>query len=102
MIQQGGELVALCDLNPAKIDEVAAFLAPYHKKKPKAMSRMSQVFDDASIDAVIIATPDHWHGPAAILAMQAGKDVYVEKPHAHNIWESQQMAKVAKMTNRIL
>lgn len=102
MIQQGGELVALCDLNPERIAEVTEFVSSVQKKKPKAMSRMSQVFDAKDIDAVIIATPDHWHGPAAILAMQAGKDVYVEKPHCHNIWESQQMRKVADQTKRIL
>ena len=49
-----------------------------------------------------MATPDHWHGPASILACQAGKDVYVEKPHAHNIWESGKMIEAAASHERIL
>jgi predicted dehydrogenase len=102
MIQQGGELVGLCDLNPKRIDKVAGEVAAFQTKKPKRYNHMMKVYDDKEVDAVIIATPDHWHGPAAILALQAGKDVYVEKPHAHNIWESQQMAKLAKKNNCIL
>lgn len=54
-----------------------------------AVSDMRRIFDDPDIDAVIIATPDHWHAPAAILACEAGKHVYVEKPASHNFRESQ-------------
>ena len=102
MIGQGGELAGLCDLNPERIDRVAAQVADYQEKKPKRYDHMMKVFEDKSVDAVVIATPDHWHGPASILAMQAGKAVYVEKPHAHNIWESQQMAKLARRSGCIL
>ena len=45
------------------------------------------MLDDLHVDAIINATPDHWHGLGTILACQAGKDVYVEKPASHNIWE---------------
>ncbi|MCZ6672460.1 MAG: Gfo/Idh/MocA family oxidoreductase [Verrucomicrobia bacterium] len=102
MIRQGGELVGLCDLNPERINRAAESVADIQKKKPKTYHHMMKVFDDKDVDAVIIATPDHWHGPAAILALNAGKDVYVEKPHAHNIWESQQMQKLAKKNHCIL
>ena len=102
MMGQGGELVGLCDLNPRRIDKVASELADFQEKKPKRYDHMMKVFEEKSVDAVIIATPDHWHGPASILAMQAGKDVYVEKPHSHNIWESQQMSKLARRKGRIL
>ena len=60
-------------------------------RQPKTARDMQQVFDAKDVDAVLIATPDHWHGPASVFACQAGKDVYVEKPHAHNIWESRKM-----------
>ena len=54
------------------------------------------------VDAVVIATPNHWHSPAAIAACQAGKHVYVEKPVSHNIWEGRQMVKAARKYNRVI
>jgi predicted dehydrogenase len=62
---------------------------------------MRKVFDDKSIDAVFIATPNHWHALAAIWAMQAGKDAYVEKPVSHNISEGRRIVQVSRKTNRI-
>jgi len=54
------------------------------------------------VDAVVVATPDHWHALASILAVQAGKDVYVEKPHSYCIWESRMMVEAAKKYSRIV
>ena len=53
----------------------------------RAVSDMRRVLDDKAVDAVLVATPDHWHSPASILACDAGKHVYVEKPISHNIRE---------------
>ena len=66
------------------------------EKAPKAVKDMRQVLDDKKVDAVFIATPDHWHAPAAILALDAGKHVYVEKPCCHNIREGRLMADAVK------
>ena len=63
---------------------------------------MREAFEDNSIDAVSIATPNHWHALAAIWACQAGKDVYVEKPLAHSFWEGQQLVKAAEKYQRIV
>lgn len=62
---------------------------------------MRRVFDDKTIDAVFIATPNHWHSLAAIWAMQAGKDAYVEKPVSHNISEGRRIVQVSRKTGRI-
>jgi len=63
---------------------------------------MRQVYDDKNVDAVFIATPDHWHAPAAILALDAGKHVYVEKPCSHNIREGRLMADAVKRSGKCL
>lgn len=63
---------------------------------------LRRVFDDASIDAVVVATPNHWHGLATVWACQAGKDVYVEKPFSHDIWEGRQMVAAARKHGRIV
>jgi predicted dehydrogenase len=69
---------------------------------PKAERDMRRVFDNKSVDAVVIATPDHWHAPATILACEAGKHVYVEKPASHNIREGRLMIDAARRTNRVV
>ena len=62
---------------------------------------MRELFDDKAIDIITIATPNHWHSLAAIWAMQAGKDVYVEKPVCHNVSEGRRMAQVARQYKKI-
>jgi predicted dehydrogenase len=70
--------------------------------KPLRVRDMRRVFDDKDVDAVFIATPEHWHGLATMWACQAGKDVYVEKCISHTIEEGQQMIEVASRYNRIV
>ena len=67
-----------------------------------AFTDTRRILDNKSIDAVIIATPDHWHAPAAILACEAGKHVYVEKPASHNHRESQLLLATARRTKRVV
>ncbi len=60
------------------------------------------MFDDDNVDAVVIALPNHWHALATIWACQAGKDVYVEKPFSHDIWEGRQMVAAARKHDRMV
>ena len=69
---------------------------------PQGSQDYRRVLDDKSVDAVIVATPDHWHALATIRACQAGKDVYVEKPPSHNCWEGRKMIEAARKYNRIV
>jgi len=102
MAELGAEITYLCDLHPRRLDKAATFLAEVQDRKPRIVKDMREVFDSADVDAVVIATPDHWHAPASILACQAGKDVYVEKPPTHNIWESSKLIEAARKYERIV
>ena len=103
MIGAGAQCVGLCDLRSSRRNEVTQFLDQYDQTGDLRQHQyIEQVLERKDVDAVIIATPDHWHAPLAIQACQAGKDVYVEKPQAHNIWESSQLIKAARKYKRIV
>ena len=87
------ELAYVCDVDEARRESAAKSLGV---PASKALADMRRVFDDKSVDVVIVATPDHWHSPAAILACDAGKHVYVEKPISHNIRESRLLVEAAQ------
>ena len=71
-------------------------------KAPKAVQDFRNVLDDKTVDAVVVATPDHWHALATIWACQAGKDVYVEKPPTYDCWEGRKMIEAARKYQRIV
>jgi predicted dehydrogenase len=96
------EIGALCDPDENTFAGALKALPERHKRIPKTYQDMRKVFDDKSIDAVIVATPDHWHALATIWAAQAGKHVYVEKPVSHNVAEGRRMIEVAEQTKRVV
>src|SRR3954451_15443806 len=75
----GANIRYLCDADQASLEKAMAITQKFNMPKPQTTTDMRRVLEDKTIDAVSIATPDHWHGPATILACDAGKDVYVEK-----------------------
>ena len=99
---KGTEIAALCDVDAGALGQRAEQLKEYQKTAPTKVEDLRTLLDDKSIDAVVIATPDHWHGPATIWACQAGKDVYVEKPCAHNLREGQLMVEMARKHQRVV
>lgn len=94
-------IVALCDVDQAHLDREAR---PFRDRNEEiALHRdLRKVFDDPSIDAVVVALPNHWHALATVWACQAGKDVYVEKPFSYNLWEGQQMVAAARKYGRMV
>ena len=101
-LKQECAIRAVCDVNQAARERAVAQVEKLGGARPKEVRDMRSLFDDKEIDAVSIATPNHWHALATIWACQAGKDVYVEKPACHNIWEGQQMIAAARKYNRIV
>jgi len=87
------EIAYVCDPDSARAAEVASDLVAKKRPEPKTTQDLRKVLEDRSVSAVFIATPNHWHALAAIWAMQAGKDVYVEKPVSHNISEGRRMSR---------
>ena len=93
---RGARLVAVADPDSARAEELA------DKHKMKALTDLRRVLDDPNVDAVAVATCNHWHCLAAIWALDAGKDVYVEKPLSHTQWEGRQLVNAAKRSGRIV
>jgi predicted dehydrogenase len=99
---QGVELAYVCDPDTTHATRAAKEVERISGKAPKVVKDLRQVLDDKSVDAVTVATPDHWHAPAAILACNAGKHVYVEKPCSHNIREGRLLVEAAQRNSRIV
>lgn len=96
------EVAAVVDIDQAEAEKAAAFARSKQDGSPKEYADMRDVFDDKDIDAVSVATPNHWHALSTIWACQAGKDVYCEKPASHNIFEGRQMVEAARKYQRIV
>ncbi len=92
----------LCDVDENLFGSRAKTIADIHGAAPLYEQDLRRVFDDKDIDAVAIATPNHWHALAAIWACQAGKHVYVEKPCSYNIFEGRKMVEAARKYNRLV
>jgi len=98
----GVAVVALCDVDEEVLGQQAARLEKSSGRKVDRHIDMRQVFDRKDIDAVAFATPNHWHALGSIWACQSGKDVYVEKPCSHNIWEGRKLVEAARKYNRVV
>ena len=96
------DVAYVCDIDSSRADKAASGVEKISGKKPKAVADLRRILDDPAVDAVIIGIPDHWHAPATILACDAGKHVYVEKPASHNIREGRLMIDAARRHKRIV
>ncbi|MBX7169067.1 MAG: Gfo/Idh/MocA family oxidoreductase [Pirellulales bacterium] len=96
------EVAYVCDCDTQWLGPRAAAVEAAQGRAPKQEQDFRRVLDDKSVDAVVLATPDHWHALGTILACQAGKDVYVEKPASHSPWEGRKMVEAARKYQRIV
>ena len=95
------EIRYLADPDSRLFDERARKVEQLKGKRPQCVQDFRRMLDDKEVDAIAIATPDHWHALGTILACQAGKDVYVEKPASHSIWEGRKMVEAARKYDRV-
>lgn len=98
----GVRVVALCDVDSDVIAQALEKHFAADEQKPRTYSDVRKLLEDKDIDALVVATPNHWHAPITVWACEAGKDVYVEKPASHTLWEGQQMIKAARKHNRVV
>lgn len=96
------ELVYLCDVMERMRDRGMQNFSKHINYKPKLENDIRKVIDDPKVDVLINATPDHWHAPGSIMALKAGKHVYVEKPCSHNMFENGLLVDAAKKYNKVV
>ena len=96
------EIAFVCDPDTSHQANAAKLVESGTGIKPKQVGDLREILEVKSVDAVFIATPDHWHAPAAILAAEAGKHVYVEKPCSHNVHEGRLMIEAARRNKRVM
>jgi len=96
------DVAYLCDPDPTRNLQFAEVAREATGHVPRRVGDYRRVLDDPTVDAVVIATPDHWHSPLAVFACMAGKDVYVEKPLSHNVWEGRKAVEAARNHDRVV
>ncbi len=102
MKESNVRLAYLCDVMKSQRDKAAERFSKILDYKPKLENDVRRIYEDTSVDAIIEATPDHWHAPGACYAMQAGKHVYVEKPCSHNPYEGELLVAFQKKYNKVV
>ena len=95
-------VVAICDVNQAQTERATQIVQQLQGGKPQVYQDLRKLYEDKDVDAVSIATPNHWHALATIWACQAGKDVYCEKPACYNIFEGRAWRRAARKNNRMV
>lgn len=100
--EPGAEVAAICDVDREMAERAAQTVLESSGKKPALYSDFRKLLEDPAIDAVTIASPNHWHTPMAILAMQAGKDVYLEKMGSHVFQEGKLLIEAARRYQKVV
>jgi hypothetical protein len=96
------EIAYVCDVDENFFPAAQKLLTERQRREARTEKDLRRILEDKSVDAVMVATPDHWHALATIWACQAGKHVYVEKPASHNLIEGRRMVEAARRYNRVV
>ena len=96
------EVACVCDVDAQVLAKGVTAVGEAQGKAPKGIGDFRRALEDKAIDALVIAAPDHWHAPAAILALAAGKHVYLEKPCGHNAREGELLVDAQRKANRVV
>jgi len=102
MANPGAEIAYVCDVDQQALDKALVIVQKGQSRKPQAVKDFRQALDDKSVDALVVAAPNHWHAPATILGCSAGKHVYVEKPCSHNPREGELAVEASRKHQRVV
>src|SRR5690606_5123475 len=100
--QPNCEVLYVADVDSRAIEKCSAGIEEITGKAPKSAKDFRTTLEDKDVDAIVVAAPDHWHAPAAILACKAGKDVYLEKPASHSPREGELLIQAAQKYGRTM
>jgi predicted dehydrogenase len=96
------EVIAACDVDEGRVGQMVKLATERHGRPPQSHTDFRKLLENKDVDAVVVASPDHWHGLHTVYSCQAGKDVYVEKPISHNVVEGRAMVKAATRYERVV
>src|SRR5216117_3165652 len=96
------EVACVCDVDAQVLAKGVTAVGEAQGKPPRALGDFRRALDDKAVDALVIAAPDHWHAPAALLALGAGKHVYLEKPCGHNPREGELLVDAQRKHGRVV
>jgi predicted dehydrogenase len=98
----GAEIAYICDCEQNAIPKGLKAATSQGARPPKPIKDFRQALDDKAVDALVVAAPNHWHAPATLIALTAGKHVYCEKPTSHTAEEGERMISAARSANRVV
>ena len=101
-VRAGADVAYICDVDSRAVEKTVADVSAMQPRRPKGITDFRHALDDAAVDALVIAAPDHWHTPATLLALQAGKHVYVEKPCGHDPHEGELLVEAQRRHGRVV
>lgn len=99
---KNARIIYICDADKSRMEKFKGYCEKNIGYAPKMEQDFRKILEDKDVDAVVIATPEHWHAPMAIMALQAGKHVYVEKPCSHNPHENELLVAAQKKYNKVV
>ena len=101
-VRTGANITYICDVDSRAVEKTVSDVTAVQDRSPQGVTDFRRALDDPSVDVLVIAAPDHWHAPATLLALQAGKHVYVEKPCGHNPREGELLVEAQRRYGRVV
>jgi len=101
-VRMGAEVRFICDVDSRAVEVTVGEVGELQGKQPKGITDFRRALDDQAVHALVVAAPDHWHAPAALLALQAGKHVYLEKPCGHGPGEGELLVAAQRRYDRVI